>query len=174
VGFIDNALPEQAYELIQHALPGRKVSKRSDCLFFAAAAEGALLRGGWRFVAGGAMTPDCVATGWGLTVSPRDQRYYVTASTGVDPDDGSYCGHCWVQTTSAVEMTVVDVMTGYCGFRHSLEPFSVYHAVPKLTRSVRAHHAEELKRVRKAARSNEEWCRTVALAARRATQEMAA
>jgi hypothetical protein len=170
-GFIDPALPDLAHAVAQRALPERKVSRATSCLFFAAAADAALRKlAVWRFVAGGAFTHDCVVTGWGLFVSPRDNKYFLDASTEVDPDDGSYVGHCWAQA-GTFEPIVVDVMTGYCGPRHKLEPLSVYHAVPKLTRSVSAYHREALNRVRKSARRDEAWVEKVQAVAMRAMDE---
>lgn len=157
-----DALKAAAWALAEHALPTR-FHPDSSCFAFAAAAQAALRGTGARFVAGGAFLPDSQMIGWGLTLNPAGRSYYVTADQAVDPLDGGYCGHCWVEL-GTVEPRVVDLMGGYVGPTHNTDWSApvIYRGVTSLGRSVRAHYAEQISAVARVVRKDREFCAQVA------------
>lgn len=160
-------LSDHAWQIIQAAVP--QAHRATGCLYFAMAAASALGTG-WHFRAGGAMLGSSGMTGWGLSVSPRDQTYYVTASQAVDPDDGTYCGHCWVQSGTRAFQPIVDIHEGYYGPRLQPEKFIVYHALPTLTRSIKQHHAVKLAAIARRARRDTAFVTAIQAVAQQAQE----
>jgi hypothetical protein len=158
---------ELAWSIIVKELGRSDGARDTSCLHFAAAAAAPLRGTGWRFTAGGAFLRSARTVGWGLIVDPRTRTYSVTADLTVNIEDGSYCGHCWLQAGPRFAVNVIDIMDGYAGPRHDATTLMAYHALPTLVRSIRAYHAADLKRVSAAARRHAEFCRLMTEIARK-------
>lgn len=139
----------------------------SNCLYYAAAARGAL-GAHHHFKAGGAFLRSSEMQGWGVIVNPAQGSYYITADKEVDPEDGSYCGHCWVEF-GTVDSMVVDLMDGYIGPRLVQSVPIVYHPVPALLRSIKGWYGEKIALVEKAARKDKAFTNDLRLIVSKAT-----
>lgn len=144
-------LRPRTWALVEAALPDRRFAEHAGCFLYAIAAQAALQGTGARFTAGGAFLRSSQMTGWGVYLNPAIGGYLLGADREVD-EEGGYCGHCWVETGSTVEPTVLDVMDGYVGPRLDPAMPVVYHPVGALARSIRRHYAEEIAAVQRAAR----------------------
>jgi hypothetical protein len=151
------ALSERTWALVEAAIGPAHAA--SHCLYYAAAARGAL-GAHYRFKAGGAFLRSSEMQGWGIIVNPGTGSFMVTADQYVDPEDGSYCGHCWVEFGIG-EVMVVDLMDGYIGPRQSMTPPIVYHAIPALLRSIKGYYGEKLALVERATRKNKDFAAEV-------------
>jgi hypothetical protein len=151
---IIEAVPERTWALIESALAPRRFHSDSSCYLYAVAAHAALRGTGARFCAGGAFLWTSLITGWGLAVDPAGRQYFLTCDATVDEeDDGSYCGHCWVEL-GTFEPTVIDLMTGYVGPAKDVSKPVIYHHRPTLAQSIRRYHVDALRDAAKAARAD--------------------
>lgn len=142
---------EQADGIIARIAPD--LEPAFACHLYAAAACGMLHGTGAAFECGAALLPpnpeqkSPIPVQWGLYGNPRNGDWLITASGELN-DNGTFDGHCWVRLDDG---RILDLTCGYCGHsRIWLDPFVIYHRIPRLERKVRTFNADALRAARAA------------------------